>query len=103
MAKQKLDGVVEAVHYTPEGRIEWVRAYVRRGVVFSDHVLIPRQELIAQLKEGKRFLVGQRKQYLGGIFEASHPLRLEAHNGQEVLLAGEGPAGQDRLEGVPII
>ena len=27
MAKQKFDGVVEAVRYTPSGQIEWVRAY----------------------------------------------------------------------------
>lgn len=103
MGKQKLDGVVEAVHFASDGQVEWVRAYVRRGPVFSDHVLISRQELVTQLKGGKRFVAGRRKQYLGGIFEVTGPLRLEAHNGQEVLAMDEGRAGQDSLPGVPVI
>lgn len=103
MAKQKIDGVVEAVHYAPDGRVDWVRAYLRHGVTFTDHILIPRHELLTKLREGKRFLVGMRKPYLGGMFETTQPLNIVAKNGHEVLVVGEAHAEQDNLEGVPII
>lgn len=103
MAKQKIDGVVEAVRYTPEGQIEWVRAYEWRGAAFSDHVLIRRPDLIARLKAGERFVIGKRITYLGGKFETSHPVQLATHNGAEVITAGTASTDRDRLEGVPLL
>ena len=103
MAKQKFDGVVESVRYAPSGQIEWVRAYERRGAVFSDRVLILRSDFIARLKAGKRFLVGKRIIYLGGKFETSHPIQLAARNGAEIIIAGTTSADHDRLEGVPFL
>ena len=103
MAKQKFDGVVEAVRYTPSGQIEWVRAYERRGAAFSDHVLILRAELITRLKAGKQFLVGKRIQYLGGNFETTHSIQLATKNGAEIIVAGSTSADHDALEGAPII
>ena len=103
MAKQKFDGVVEAVHYNPNGQIEWVRAYERRGAAFSDHVLISRADFIARLKAGKQFLVGKRIQYLGGNFETTQPIQLAAKHGAEIIVAGNASAEHDALEGVPII
>jgi hypothetical protein len=103
MAKQKVDGIVEAVHYAPDGNVQWVRAYLRQGKVFGDHVLIPRQELITSLKQGKRFLTGQRKQYLGGVFDSADPVRVAAYNGQDILVVGEAQVEKDRLAGVPVI
>ena len=103
MAKLNYDGVVEAVRYTPAGQVEWVRAYERRGPVFSDHVLISRADLVARLKAGKRFLVGQRTTYQGAMFETSQPVQLVAKNGSEVILAGDDSTGHDHLEGVPVI
>jgi hypothetical protein len=35
MAKNRFDGVIEAVRYTPEGKIDVVQAYRRRGTAFS--------------------------------------------------------------------
>lgn len=103
MAKQKIDGVVEAVRYAPDGQIEWVRAYERRGAAFSDHVLITRSDFIARLKAGRRFLVGKRVIYLGGQFETSQPIELVTKNGSELITAGNAAAGHDLLEGVPVI
>jgi len=103
MAKQKLDGIIEAVHYAPDGQVEWVRAYERRGATFSDYVLISRQELVDKLKEGKVFLVGQRRVYLASTFDTSQPVHLLSHNGRDVLVVGGAQATQDHLEGVPII
>ncbi len=68
MAK-KLDGVIEAVRYNPDGKIALVRAYERRGATYSDHLLIRRDDLAARLKAGKRFAVGVRKEFLGSTFE----------------------------------
>jgi hypothetical protein len=103
MAKQKFDGIVEAVHYAADGQVVWVRAYERRGAAFSDRVLIPRQELVNKLKTGKQYLTGHRKKYLGGTFDASQPVRLVTRDGREVLVVGEGQTERDHLEGVPII
>lgn len=103
MAKQKFDGVIEAVHYAPDGQVVWVRAYERRGPTFSDHVLISRQDLVEKLKGGKRFLIGKRKKYLASEFDISQPVRLMPSNGHEVLVVGEAQAAKDHLEGVPVI
>ncbi len=103
MAKPKFDGVVEAVHYGPDGRVRWVRAYVRRGDVFSDRVLIEREALIEQLKAGKNFMVGQRIPQMGGTFEVSKPLRVIQRNGRELLTTTDEEVERDWLDGVPII
>lgn len=75
---KKLDGVIEAVRYTPEGKIDVVRAYERRGATYSDHLLIRRDDLAARLKAGKRFVVGVRKEFLASTFEVKSEVRYDA-------------------------
>jgi len=103
MAKVKFDGVVEAVRYKPNGEVDWVRAYERRGPTFGDHVLIDRQSLIQRMKSGKRYFAGQRLPYLASTFEISSPLRLVNAGGKEILVTNEVQSSQDKLEGVPLI
>jgi hypothetical protein len=103
MAKPKIDGVIEAARYNPDGQIKWVRAYLRRGPIFSDHILVDRQTLINELKSGKRFLAGERVEQMASTFRLGKPIRLEQKNGQEILVTAETQANQDRLEGVPLI
>jgi hypothetical protein len=103
MAKQKFDGVIEAVRYQPDGQIQWVRAYVRRGVVFSDRMLLDRKTLVEQLKAGKNYMVGRRMPLMASTFEVSGPVRLVEKDGQEVIVTGERGSSRDSLEGVPII
>lgn len=103
MAKTKFDGVVEAVRYKPEGEVEWVRAYERRGPTFSDHILIDRDSLIKKLSSGKKFLVGERVPYLASTFKTSDEIRLTKTNGKQILVSGDSQAQQDHLKGVPII
>jgi hypothetical protein len=103
MAKDKYDGVVEAVHYKSEGLVEWVRAYLRHGVTYSDRVLIPREEFISLLKKGQKFVVGKRALYLGGTFETSQPVKLVTNEGRELLVTGNHSSLLDDLSGVPII
>ncbi len=103
MAKPKFDGVVEAVHYKPDGRVAWVRAYLRRGPTYSDWLLLDRQALIERLKSGKRFVVGRRVLLKASTFEVTKPLQVLQKNGQEILVVGEVQADQDCLEGVPVL
>ena len=103
MAKPKIDGVIEAVRYNPDGQVKWVRAYLRRGPTFSDRILLDRQALIEQLKSGKNFMSGKRVEQMASTFQLGKSVRLLQNNGQEVLVTGETQSNQDRLEGVPIL
>jgi len=103
MAKTKFDGVVEAVRYKPDGQIQWVRAYVRNGPVFSDCLIIERQSLIEQIKAGKRFLAGRRIELMASTFETSAPLRLIQKDHQDILVTGDIQSDRDRLEEVPLV
>jgi hypothetical protein len=103
MAKQKFDGIVDAVRYASDGWVDWVRTYERRGATFSDRVLVPRQQFIDKLKKGNRYFVGCRKEYLASTFDTTDPVRVITHDGREVLVVGDGEADKDRLEGVPLI
>lgn len=103
MARQKYDGVVEAVHYKPDGQVDWVRTYLRRGPTFTDRVLLDRQNLVEHLKSGKTFFVGKRVPQLASTFEISQPVRLIRQGDRDILVTGETQADQDRLDGVPVI
>jgi hypothetical protein len=102
MAKQKFDGVIEAVHYTRTGQIDFVRAYERRGATFSDRVLLDRKTLLERLKARKRFVTGQRRQLLASSFESGRDVSLLTHYGRE-FVATRADATEDTLEGVPLI
>lgn len=103
MSKPKFDGVVEAVHYTPDGRVAWVRAYLRRGPTFSDRVMLGREALLADLKAGKKYLAGKRIELQASTFTVSDPIKVVQRNGDEVLVTGDRQSDRDRLEGVPVI
>ena len=99
MAK-KVDGVITAVHYM-NGQIENVRAYERRGATFSDHILLDRMSLLERLKNGKRFVVGERKELLASTFELRKPVQVINRNGKEIISTREG-ADRDELEQAPV-
>ena len=103
MSREKFDGVVEAVHYGPDGMVGWVRAYERRGPTFSDRVILKRQAIIEKLKGGKRFMVGQRVPYQASTFEVTVPVRVIQYNQKDVLVTGDNQADMDHLEGVPVV
>lgn len=103
MAKTKVDGVIEAVHYQPDGKVAWVRVYLRRGATFSDRIKLDRQALIENLKSGKKYYAGQRVILQASTFELKQPLRIVQRNNAEVLVTGDLQVDQDRLEGVPLI
>ena len=98
MAGRKLDGIIEAVRYTSGGKIVFVRAYERHGVVWSDHVLLERKELSERLEQGKRFAAGERKSYLGSVFETHTAVSQVEGN---IITEGQ-TGGRDLLIGVPV-
>ena len=97
MAPTKLDGIIEAVRYEPDGKINLVRAYERRGAVWSDRILLGRKDLAERLKNGRRFAAGRRKEYLGNIFETGPAVRLEQGS---IVTAGQN-VKRDLLHDVP--
>jgi hypothetical protein len=100
---KKADGVIEAAHFGPDGKLAWVRAYERRGPTWSDTVLLDRPSLIQRLKKRKRFFIGTRNQYRTSEFEIGEPLRLVQTGRAPVLVVGQGGSKQDRLEGIPVV
>jgi hypothetical protein len=103
MPKAKFDGVVVAVHYTPGGMIDWVRAHERRDMVFSDVLILNRDDFLKRLQDGERFVTGKRKKYLGNSFETGLKI-ITTRQGDETLILTEG-AGENRdlLVDVPIL
>jgi len=98
MARAKVDGVIEAVRYTSGGKIDLVRVYQRHGVVWSDRLLLERKDLIEQLKKKKRYVIGERKVYLGSRFETGPAVRcVEDH----IITDGQ-PSTRDQLAGVGV-
>ena len=103
MAKIRFDGVVEAAHFKPDGQLDWVRVYERRGAVFSDRIILNRDAFARQLRAGKRYMVGERILNLGGKFTVTQPIHLFNPNGKQVIVVGDARATKDELSGVPII
>lgn len=97
MAK-KPDGVIVAVHYAPDGKIEMARIFERRGAAFSDRIHVSREALIERLKNKKRFVVGKRTPLMGGTFDTGPEVRYLAAD----VIATDSDAKHDTLEDVPV-
>ena len=100
MAK-KLDGIIEAVRFNPNGKIEVVRAYELRGVAYSDRVILDRKTLLERLKKGKKFAIGQRVEFWGGTFDVGKRIKVSGADGKEILTTRDDSANHDELEGAP--
>lgn len=103
MAKTKYDGVVESVHYQPDGEINWVRVYQRRGPTFSDRILLKRADFITQLKAGRKYYSGKRIPLQASTFDIFEPIRLVEKDGRDIIVIGDEEEEHDKLKGVPII
>lgn len=100
MAK-KFDGVIEAVRYNPDGQVALVRAYLLRGVTYSDRVLLDRETLIEKLKAGKKFTTGQRKEFLASTFAFGKPVKIVSIDGKDYLSTHNGTQRRDELKETP--
>lgn len=100
MAK-KVDGMVEAVRYK-NGQIQTVRVYERRGATFSDRILLNRKELLERLKNGQKFVIGKRKEFLASTFEVQEkPVQVLDRDGKEII-STRPDADHDELEQAPV-
>jgi hypothetical protein len=103
MARMDYDGVVEAARWDDRNHLKWVRAYLRRGPVWSDLTMLDREALVEQINAGKRFVVGRRIPQLAGSFEVYKPVNLVEKNGHQILVTGDLQVERDTLEGVPLL
>ena len=102
MAPEKHDGVIETVRYSPDGLIQVVRIYERRGPTFSDRILLSREDLVSRIKEGKKYLTGKRIPYQASTFELSEPVRLVKLDQTEYLVTQNSSAARDDLGSLPV-
>jgi hypothetical protein len=98
MPTRKINAVIEAVRFSPGGKIELVRAYERRGPVWSDVQVLHRAELVDRLKHGQRICSGSRIKFLGNQFDTVELLRLE----NDRVISGMPQGSLDSLDGVPV-
>jgi len=100
MAK-KFDGVIEAVRYK-NGQIEVARIFERRGATFSDRIMVSRKELLERLKNGQKFVIGKRKEFMASTFDVQDKaLQVLDRNGSEII-ATRPDADHDELEQAPV-
>ena len=100
MAK-KFDGVIEAVRYNPDGQIALVRGYELRGYTYSDRVLLDRATLLERMKAGKKFTIGQRKEFWASTFDYGKTVKVVSKNGDDLLTTRDDVPPHDELEGTP--
>jgi hypothetical protein len=97
---RKVDVVVVSARYTSEGHVHQVQAYRRLGPVWSDLVLLSREELLNHLRAGARIVTGGP---LGipGDFRIDASVRCQRVNGSERLVI-QGRKTEDETLGVPL-
>jgi len=101
MAKNKFDGILEAVRLDQDDQLVLAKIYEKRGVIWSDHFLVKRDELVERLKNGQVFLVGTRQKKLGSSFDTTDTIRLSKNNGQEFIRLDQDNNASDSLIGIP--
>jgi hypothetical protein len=102
MTKKMIDGVIETVRYDPEGKVDLVRVYEKRGPTFSDVVILTRDQIIQKLRTGKRFYVGDRISLQASTFKLGKLAFLSGPAGHEVIITQVGGKDQDNLHDAPL-
>ena len=100
---KKDDVVVVAVRLDAAGRIDWLRAFERRGPTWSDWIKIARAEAIERIRSGEKFVTGERIIYQAGTFKTFDPVRIEERDGGAYLVSGPENGQGDALARVPIL
>jgi hypothetical protein len=102
MTKKTIDGVIETVRYDPEGKVDLVRVYEKRGPTFSDVVILTRDQIIRKLRTGKKFYVGDRISLQASTFKLGKLVFLSGPVGHEVIISQAGSKDQDNLQDAPL-
>lgn len=103
MASKKIDSIIEAVRYAPDGKVALVRIYESLGPAFSDRKLLTREQLVDQLRGKKIFAAGKRIEMMGTSFHTGPQVRLVKVGAGEYVQSTEGSGERDDLKGVPQI
>jgi len=98
MARQNIDGVIEAVRYAPDGNVALARVYERRGLSFSDVILLDRETLLRRIQGGERFFTGKRKVFWGNSFEVEKEVKVLSNDGKTFLSTRVGETSRDILD-----
>lgn len=102
MAPKKPVGVIEAVRYSPDGKISLVRVYEVLGATYADRILLTREQFIQHIKAGKHYASGRHKELMGATFETGAEVHLSNSGGVEVLQSGSAIGDHDELKGIPL-
>jgi hypothetical protein len=95
---EKPDAIITAVHYTPDGRIETVRLFERRGATYSDRIHMKREVFVEFLKNHKKVYVGQRQEFMASTFVLGKEIKFLEPN----IITTDATARQDKLDDTPI-
>ncbi|HSM24968.1 MAG TPA: hypothetical protein VK856_08910 [Anaerolineaceae bacterium] len=101
MAKQKFDGILEAVRVDEEGQLQIARIFERHGVIFSDRFLVDRDDFIKRIKGGKKFAMGVRQYKMGSLFTTGEQIQIVSSQGKDVVVVGTTSGDKDQLNSVP--
>jgi hypothetical protein len=101
MSEKQIDGVIEAVRYTPGGNVDLVRVYERRDPAFSDRLILTRDQIIQEMRTGKKFYVGECIPLQASTFKLGNPVLLSGPAGYEVIVELSGNKRHDDLQDAP--
>jgi hypothetical protein len=101
ITRKPVDVVLVAARYEgSSSRISLTQAYERRGPIWSDLLLLDREQLIARLRSKKRVFTGRARD-MSGDFDVSSAVRLLEAAGASVVRANGRDAPGDDL-GLPL-
>ena len=101
-ASRKDDIVLVAARYQQDKpELDFAQGYVRRGPIWSDLKLLRRSELIDQVSQGKRVVIGKPAN-LPGSFDAGARVELAGTDGGRTLRAGKSGGPGDDLD-LPLV
>ena len=96
-ASRKLDVVLVAARYQPQQhKLDFAQGYVRRGTVWSDLKLLSRSQLVEQVAQGKKVVVGELFE-MPGNFKAEGRVKLAGKDGESSLRVGQAAGPGDDL------
>jgi hypothetical protein len=105
IAKKKIDVILTAVKLSADGQMVFARGYLRRGPVWSDIVILQREQLIERLQEGEKIYTGYEAEAETGVigdFELHEKLAVKSVDGRDKIVLGEDEKTAEDL-GLPLL
>ena len=97
-ASSKLDVVIVAARYTKRSKqLKFGQAYVRRGLIWGDLMLLSRDELVQRITGKQRVVTGTPAEIPGEFVVFNHA-KLSPMNGGVGIHVGEVPPKGDDLD-----